>query len=95
MLIWNFLIFLGYNCASKKIHIMDQHVYFAHWRRIAAQGGKGYKGPQFKIIHMSIRSTPEYLPAHICFNSIFLLWTLGLIDWVSLGANAVKIIWNA
>ena len=32
---------------------------------------------------------------HNCFKALFLLWTLQLIDWISLGANAVKIIWNA
>ena len=32
---------------------------------------------------------------HNRFKTFFLLRTLRLIDWISLGANAVKIIWNA
>ena len=32
---------------------------------------------------------------HNRFNTFFLLRTLQLIDWISLGANAVNIIWNA
>ena len=35
------------------------------------------------------------LPMHNRFKTFFLLRTLRLIDWISLGANAVKIIWNA
>ena len=42
-----------------------------------------------------ICTIPIVYIVHKCFMAPFLLWTLQLIDWIILEANAVKIIWNA